>query len=185
MFSKSQRQSKEILKKVVSHLMNMGEERKYLITDSTTELEFPNGSRMVSLPGSNPDSILGYSAPDLIIEDEASRVDDELHDAYRPMLATSRGGGQLILMSTPLSRRGHFYKIWSEGGPSWHRQCVPADQISRITPAFLAEELAEKGPSLYRREYECSFADSSESYFPETAIERAFSRNPPVLELMF
>ena len=185
MFSKSQRQSKEVLKKVASHLNKLGTERQYLVTDSTTELEFPNGSRMVSLPGSNPDNILGYSAPDLIIEDEASRVDDELHDAYRPMLATSKNGGQLILMSTPLGRRGHFHQIWTQGGPAWHRERVTAYEVNRITPAFLAEERAEKGRWLFAREYECAWADNVEGFFSEEDVARAFHRNPPILELAF
>ena len=185
MFSKSLRQSKEVLKKVVAHLNKLGTERQFMVTDSTTELEFPNGSRLVSLPGSNPDSILGYSAPDLIIEDEASRVDDELHDAYRPMLATSRGGGQLVLMSTPLGRSGHFYRIWAEGGPSWHREQVTAHQVARIKPAFLAEERAEKGKWLFAREYECQWADGVEGFFCGEAVSRAFDRAPPILELAF
>src|ERR1035437_4701637 len=69
------------------------------------------GSRICSLPG-DPKTIRGFSAPALILEDEAAFVDDELFAAIKPMLAVSRG--QLILMSTPFGRRGHFFDTRSE-----------------------------------------------------------------------
>jgi Terminase large subunit, T4likevirus-type, N-terminal len=41
-----------------------------LAADAATSITLPNGSRVVSLPAS-PDAIRGYSAPRLVIEDEA------------------------------------------------------------------------------------------------------------------
>ena len=40
--------------------------------------------------------------------DEASRVDDALYFAIRPMLAVS--GGSLMMLSTPYGKRGVFYE---------------------------------------------------------------------------
>jgi len=75
--------------------------------DGTNEmsLQFPNGSRIVGLPGSE-ETIRGFSAVSLLLVDEASRVADELYMAVRPMLAASSGA--LWLMSTPCGKRGFF-----------------------------------------------------------------------------
>ena len=62
------------------------------------------------LPGQEK-TIRGFSGVTLIIEDEASRVDDTLYRAVRPMLAVS--GGRLILMSTPYGQTGHFFEEWT------------------------------------------------------------------------
>jgi|HubBroStandDraft_4_1064222.scaffolds.fasta_scaffold1197713_2 hypothetical protein len=48
-----------------------------------------NGSRVISLPGSEK-TVRGLASVDLIIVDEAARVDDDLLAATRPMLAVSK-----------------------------------------------------------------------------------------------
>ena len=53
-------------------------------------MELANGSRIISLPGSEK-TVRGYSAVSLVIMDEAARVPDELLQAVRPMLATTSG----------------------------------------------------------------------------------------------
>ena len=52
-------------------------------------LRFPNGSRIVGLPGKE-DTIRGYSEVSLLIIDEAARVTDEMYKALRPMLTGVR-----------------------------------------------------------------------------------------------
>jgi hypothetical protein len=54
-------------------------------------LQFPNGSRIIGLPGSE-ETIRGFSAVSLLLVDEASRVPDDLYMAVR-------------LMSTPCGKR--------------------------------------------------------------------------------
>jgi hypothetical protein len=56
--------------------------------DNEMSSQFPNGSRIVGLPGSEG-TIRGFSAVSLLLVDEASRVPDELYLAVRPMLAVS------------------------------------------------------------------------------------------------
>src|SRR5207244_12905502 len=70
-------------------------------------LPISNNSRVVSLPG-DPKTIRGYSAPALIVIDEAALVDDAVFNAVRPMLAVSQG--TLMLLSTPSGRRGQFFE---------------------------------------------------------------------------
>ncbi len=74
-------------------------------------LRLENGSRIVSLPGTEG-TVRGFSGVALLIVDEASRVDDALYHAVRPMLAVSHG--KLVLLSTPWGKRGFFYREWAE-----------------------------------------------------------------------
>ncbi len=66
--------------------------------DNRLSFTLSNGSRVVSLPGTS-ETVRGFSAPRLVIEDEAAFVEDGVYGAVRPMLAVS--SGRLILMSTP------------------------------------------------------------------------------------
>jgi hypothetical protein len=78
--------------------------------DNETSLLFPNGSRIVGLPGTEA-TVRGFSAVSLLLIDEAARVEDELYKMLRPMLAV--GDGDLWLMSTPCGKRGFFYDVWA------------------------------------------------------------------------
>ena len=144
-----------------------------LVEDNRLSCVFANRSRIVSLPSSEA-TIRGFSGAALIVEDEASRVSDDLYRAVRPMLATS--GGRLILMSTPYGKRGHFWEAWS-GGPEWERVKVPAAACPRISPEFLVEERASLGAWWYQQEYDCEFVDAASSAFTHDMI-RAAQKEP-------
>ncbi|NLL96703.1 MAG: hypothetical protein GX227_06280, partial [Clostridiaceae bacterium] len=138
LISPSQRQSSELFRKVQEFLKSLpADQQPKLIEDNKLSLTLRNKSRIVSLPGKEG-TIRGFSGADLIIEDEAARVPDELYIAVRPMLAVS--GGRIILMSTPFGKRGHFFKEWTEGGDTWERIMITAHDCPRITPEFLEEE---------------------------------------------
>jgi hypothetical protein len=88
LLSPSLRQSGELFRKVktfynATHPLP-------LLQDSALSLELANHSRIVSLPGT-ADTIVGFSAVDLLILDEAARIPDETYYAIRPMLAMSKG----------------------------------------------------------------------------------------------
>lgn len=102
-------QTGEFLRKVKGYARGLGIK---IAGDGDNEISmlFPNGSRVVGLPGSEA-TVRGFSAVSLMLVDEASRVTDELYKAVRPFLAV--GGGDLWLMSTPCGKRGFFY---DEGG---------------------------------------------------------------------
>ena len=46
--------------------------------------------------------------------------------------------GRIICLSTPYGKRGFFYDAWTRGGDDWMRIEAPVQQISRISPQFLA-----------------------------------------------
>jgi hypothetical protein len=162
------RQSQELFGKIASFYRDLGRpvapqgERKL-------SLELENDSRIITLPGSEK-TIRGFSGAALLLVDEASRVDDGLYYAIRPMLAVS--GGSLMMLSTPFGKRGVFYEEWT-GSHAWERYEVPASECPRIPPEFLEEERATLPSWVYRQEYECSFEETEDQVFTTEMVERA------------
>jgi hypothetical protein len=140
--------------------------------DNEISLLFPNGSRIVGLPGTES-TVRGFSAVSLLLIDEASRVPDELYQAMRPMLAVTDGA--LWMMSTPMGKRGFFWEAWDRGGTDWERVLAPASQCGRISARHLEEERRVMTDSLFRQEYECSFGETESGLFSPEVIERAFT----------
>jgi len=169
--SPSARQSGELLRKAEGFARKLGIRPKG-DGDNEISLAFPNGSRMVGLPG-NEDTVRGFSAVNLLLVDEASRVSDELYMAVRPMLAVSRG--TIWAMSTPFGKRGFFYEAWANEKEEWDRVRVTAEACPRISQKFLVEEQRAMGDRCYRQEYLCEFGDSVSSVFDRDDIERAIT----------
>ncbi|MQA88710.1 MAG: hypothetical protein GEU90_00545 [Gemmatimonas sp.] len=109
----------------------------------------------------------------LLVVDEAARVSDDLYQAIRPMLAVSQG--RIVLLSTPFGKRGLFHHEWTEGGPSWSRIMIPAEQVPRISPRWLAEERSKIGDWWYRQEYGCEFVDTQDQVFGYEHVQAAIS----------
>jgi hypothetical protein len=165
------RQSQELFGKVSGFYRDLGRpvppqgERKL-------SLELENGSRIITLPGSEK-TIRGFSGAGLLLVDEASRVDDGLYYAIRPMLAVS--GGSLMMLTTPYGKRGVFYEEWTSGSSAWERYEVPAIQCPRIPETFLEEERAALPLWVFRQEYECSFEETEDQVFTTEMIEAAIT----------
>jgi hypothetical protein len=170
----SARQSGEFLRKAEEFVRRLGIKVRG-DGDNEISIAFPNGSRIVGLPG-NEATARGYSASLLLI-DEAARVDDRLYRAMRPSLAVANG--DLWLMSTPFGKRGFFWEEWEHGGSAWERISVPATECSRISPQLLAEEQA-KGDETYRREYMCEFGEMEGAVFSQESIDAAFQDFEPL-----
>ena len=134
-------------------------------------LELENGSRIVTLPGSEK-TVRGFSGAALLLVDEAARVDDGLYYAVRPMLAVS--GGSLMMLSTPFGKRGIFHTEWT-GGHGWERYEVSAAQVPRISETFLEEERHSLPARVYRQEYECSFEETEDQVFTFEDVAGAMS----------
>ncbi len=169
--SPSQRQSGELFRKALAnyHALPL---KPPIRAESALRLELSNGSRIVSLPGSEK-TTRGYSKASLIVLDEASRIEDGLISSLRPMMATARGA-RFVVMSTPWGRRGFFYERWHADDPGWLKIEIPATECPRIPAEFLSEQARELGPLLYDQEYLCRFVDSAETLFATALVERAF-----------
>jgi hypothetical protein len=170
LISPSLRQSKELFGKVTGFLKSL-QPAQILEEDNRLSCTLENGSRICSLPG-DPKNIRGFSAPAMILEDESAWVSDELFGAIKPMLAVSRG--QLILMSTPFGRRGHFFDTWQSGGDAWQRISVPATDCPRISAEFLQQERTAMSEWRFRQEYMCEFVETVDQIFSYDVIRAAF-----------
>jgi hypothetical protein len=164
--SPSARQSGEFLRKAGALLRRLGL-RVRGDGDNQISLLFPNGSRIVGLPGREA-TVRGFSAVSLMLIDEAARVPDELYKSVRPMLAVSNG--DLWLMSTPYGKRGFFYEEW-HGDGDWLRVRVPATECPRIPAAFLEEERRTMGDAWFRQEYLCEFVGTEDALFDEETVQ--------------
>lgn len=192
MVSPTQRQSGELFKKCMSVYKALGAPVP-LVSDSASSAEFANGSRIVSLPG-NEATVRGFSGPNLVLADEASRIPSELFMAVTPMLAVSQG--RLIVLSTPFGTRGFFYETWIAGcGNGWHnwlhspqrgvyhevgsdgweRIAVPATSVERIPPEFLVEQRRVMGEWWFRQEFMCEFLEAMTATFTRSEVDAAFT----------
>jgi hypothetical protein len=134
-------------------------------------LALANGSRIEALPGTEK-TIRGFSGVDLLLVDEASRIEDGLYHAVRPMLATS--GGRLVLLSTPAGRRGVFFEEWT-AGEGWERYEVKAEECARIPASFLEEERAALPAFIYDQEYCCAFVDLEDQLFGYDLVQSSIT----------
>jgi len=173
LLSPSQRQSAELFKKVLAVYKSLGRPVPSE-SENALSLGLENGSRVVSLPGTEG-TIRAYSAVRLLLVDEAARVPDETIAAVRPMLAVS--GGQLIALSTPFGRRGWFFEMWTDGGPTWQRYEVKAEECPRISPEFLEEERRALGEWFFASEYLCQFGDPRSAAFNSAELEACYSED--------
>ena len=178
MLAPALRQSQELFGKVAGFYRTLGRpvspkgERRL-------SLELENGSRIVTLPGTEK-TIRGFSGASLLLVDEAARVANDLYASIRPMLAVS--GGRLLAMSSPFGTRGWFYDAWVSS-ERWERYEVPATQVPRISPEFLAEERRTLGEWWFEQEYMCCFLDAETQAFRREDIDRAFEEEVQVWDL--
>ena len=166
----SERQAKELFGKVTDFYRGLHGAAPAQ-SDRKLGMHLANGSRIEALPGSER-TIRGFSGASLLILDEASRVDDSLYFAVRPMLAVS--GGSLMMLSTPYGRRGVFYEGWT-GGEAWERYEVPASRCPRIPEEFLEEERGSLPRRVFRQEYECSFEETDDQVFAHEDVQAAIT----------
>ena len=164
----SQRQSRELFIKVHGFLQRL-EPPEILEEETKLSLMLGNGSRVVVLPGDNPRTVRGYSAPELILEDEAAFVSDETFDALLPMLAAT-STGRIVLMSTPYIASGHFYAIWHTAD-GWERFEMPTSGCPRVDPAWL-EARRRDDPLRFEREYCCQFGSPEDSLFTPEMLDK-------------
>jgi hypothetical protein len=164
----SQRQSGELFRKIHGFLRRL-EPAETLEEETRLTLKLANGSRIVALPGDNPRTVRGYSAPVLVIEDEAAFVSDETYDGIIPMLAAAPDG-RIVLMSTPYVSAGHFYQIWHNGSGDWERFEHATTACTRVDPGWL-EARRREDPLKFDREYLCRFGTGEGCLFTEELLD--------------
>lgn len=201
--SPSERQSKELMQKIDTFITQDIEIE--LLQDSKGEKTFKNKSRICALPGSEK-TIRGYSNPDILIIDEASRVPDEVYMTIRPMM--TGGTTELIIMSTPFGKSGFFYETWERKSENWTKiEVQPKDILPAMLPQkhqkasyekekirrkdrgiqlyisprhdeeFLKEEFMTMGEYWYQQEYGCKFLNPIHNVFDMNLVDRALGHD--------
>ena len=171
----SERQSKEVLRCVSQYYLALygAPIRSDAIT--ALKIEFENGSRIIALPGSSEKTIRVYAGVDLLLVDEAARVEDPLFFSIMPMLATS--GGRMVCATTPWFRRGFFFNEWKNGGDAWKRIKVTADDCPRISREFLAREKKSKPHHWFQQEYYCVWGSAASALFDPDMCDALLSKD--------
>jgi hypothetical protein len=166
------RQSSELFEKVRRFYDALAErvDVPRIVEKSATRLLFENGSRVVCLPG-HADGVRGFSGPRLVVLDEASWAGDDLFESVAPMLAVSRG--RLVLLSTPMGKRGFFHRIFTATDDDWLRVKVTAYDCPRISREWLERERRKMPAHVFEREYLCVFHQELEATFRFEDIQRA------------
>lgn len=180
LLSPGERQSLELMRKVYS-VLHYAPHHPPLLQQAMTQMEFANGSRILALPGKE-ETLRGYSAVDILVVDEASRVPDELFFAVEPMLAVSNG--EMWTLSSPYGTRGWWHEqhkqmlidIKMKRKPAWDYYEVPATMIpGRLTPEFLAKAKRSMGEWWFMQEFMCVFLDAQKAAFGAAEVDAAFS----------
>lgn len=171
--SPTETQSKELFRKILVFANRIPDLEK--VEDSKSYMTLTNGSRIVSLCGKES-SVRGYSSPNIVIIDEASRTLDELFVAVEPMILM--GQGQEILISTPHGKQGAFFHIWEEGGDLWQRFRVTVPENPRVMDdprrrRWYQNELETKSERYVRQEYLCEFVETEDSVWSYDLIAGA------------
>ncbi len=115
--------------------------------------------------------VCSFSGVDLLILDEAARIEDALYYAVKPMIAVS--GGRLLMLSTPYGKRGVFHEEWTQGGEGWERYEVPAQECPRIPAEFLEAEKRSMPEWWFSQEYLCQFSETEDQLFSHAMIANA------------
>lgn len=176
--SPTQRQSDEMLHRVSALYRGMAEAPR-LRRDNSSEMGLSNGSRVVSLPGSEG-GIRGFAGVKLLILDEASRIEDDVFASVLPMVASD---GQIVALSTPWGRRGWFYELHEAVANGWERHKVTVFESAQYSPERIAEVRASLGSFAFASDYLCEFGDTDSQLFSTESVRAAFVPGVQPLEV--
>jgi hypothetical protein len=169
LLAKAENQARELFRRVLAQFDAVG--RPLAVASETTSvLEFTNGSRILVRPGN--ENSRSFSAK-LLVLDEAAAIPDSVYHASLP--TTSAVKGSVIALSSAGYQAGWYWRAWSEG-IGWHKIRVTADEV----PWFTAEELARYRSTMteaaFQREFYCVFSGLTDSpVFDSADIDRAIA----------
>ena len=171
----AQTQSAEAVRQVREILVRIGAE---LTVNNVYGLELKNGARVKALPGSD-DFIRGLTVDGWIVADEASRLDNDLISALRPMRARCPQA-RFAMLSTAWSRTDPFWTAWADEDPSWLRLKATADVPGLYPPEYLEQEDG-LGEHSFNREYLGIPGGAEASPFTWELYERATRIRTPLV----
>ena len=120
-----------------------------------------NGASVIALPD-NEEKIRCFSAPSLIVVDEAAFASDTLFTALEPMLSVSNG--TLMLLSTPNGQSGYFYDKWHQPGGPWTRIFGTLADCPRISEEAIKKLRESMSEETFQQEFDCRFIAAGGQY---------------------
>ncbi len=176
------------------------------------EIIIANGSRILVLTASDK-AARGFSAPGIVLFDEASRIDDSVLKAVIPML-TGCKRSKIYEISTPFGKKGFFYHHFMGPSRRWSRYLVRggfeatvgADGTPCVVPSAFQPDLdryryfisprhldqEEQNGVLetihydvrnYNQEYGCEFVSAEDQAFSQDLIDSLFGSEVPEEEI--
>lgn len=133
-----------------------------VVRDSTTELEFANGKKIISL-AQNPSTVRGYPG-DVYLDEFAHH--SRAKEIYTAILPAITRGYRCSVASTPLGQSGPFYDI-VVGDNRFSKHRVTIDDAMQdglaVDIGILRESMDDES---YRQEFLCEFVDESTAFLP-------------------
>ncbi len=161
--SSSERQSREVMQKVFSHLRYLRIRSEDVIRaerESREEVELPNGSRIISLPA-NPDTVRGFSG-NVFLDEFAFHRDSEA--IWRAMYPTVTRGYRVRVSSTANGKSNMFHRLWAEGGFSRHETSIHEAGAQGLEVDIEALRRGITSPDSWAQEFECRFLDEATAF---------------------
>lgn len=133
--------------------------------ENLSELEFANGSRIVSLSAS-PSAGRGFPATDVYLDEFAfTEYADLIFQAIAPTLPAN---GQLTVLSTANGRNNLYFRLWAamEGG-TWSRHTIHWSDCPRYAddPDWETTTRANMTRQSFAQEYDLDFLTSGDAVF--------------------
>lgn len=181
------------VKEETERFMDYDREINHLFECSARIMRLPNGARIVSLPGKNPDSLAGRTGNMILTEFCLYPYGGHPHwDILFPI--TTRGGFKFIMITTPRGKntKGYevfqnedgFYSIhfcdiqtsvYEDGYQLFDAKGNPFPQNTREEQTLAIETYQRiyNSPAKWEREYECKFSGDLSALVPWCQLERA------------
>ena len=161
--SASERQSREVMEKVHTHLRYFGVRSEDVISTEGTreEARLPNGSRIISLPA-NPDTVRGFSG-NVFLDEFAFHTSTE--EIWRAMYPAVTRGFRVRISSTPKGKRNLFHTLWDRAeGFSRHITTIHDAINDGLNIDIQRLRAGIFDPSSWAQEYECQFLDETSAF---------------------
>lgn len=177
--SKGQLEATEVLEKAKRHakvLQGLGSKMAVTGKETTTELSFASGGRIIALPSTGG---RGFTGNVFLDEFAYHQRPDEVWDAAA---AVTLHGGRLRVASTPNGVGNAFHDLWelaNEKDSTWSPHKVTIhDAIAQGFPVDLEDcwRIAKNDPRLFDQIFNCSFLDNVDQYISFDLIDAAYKR---------
>lgn len=136
-----------------------------LFVAKARELILPNGARIVSLPGKNPDTLAGLTGN--VIFTEFGLFPNGGYDHWRVVFPLSTRGFSVIVISTPRGKNSKFFELWNDKETYSVHTCTIVQSVEQ--DGYVLRDNKGQPTSLesfkklygddagWRREYMCEF----------------------------